>query len=113
MLNLEGCRGLVLGRFNRNSASNQVLPGFVEPISPMIRNCAELVEVNFGSTGLSYNSISFLADKLTTKVTKSFSVKSRCIQRRSYFFPTLDIYYCCDIDDFKKVGVFGEKYGPP
>ena len=79
MLNLEGCRGLILERcrissqhFNRNLASNpysnQVLPGIFEPIAPIIRNCNELVEVNFGSTGLSFNSISFLADNLTTKV---------------------------------------------
>ena len=75
VLNLEGCCGLILDRyrisshnFNRNLASNQVVPGILEPIAPIIRSCNELVEVNFGSTGLSFNSISFLADNLTTKV---------------------------------------------
>ena len=76
VLNLEGCRGLVLDRhqFNRNLASYQVAN--YQPIQPIIRKCTELVEVNFGSTGLSYNSISFLAGNLTKKVTKGFSVKS-------------------------------------
>ena len=70
VLNLEGCRGLVLDRhqFNRNLASYQVTN--YQPIQPIIRKCTELLEVNFGSTGLSYNSISFLADNLTKKVTK-------------------------------------------
>ena len=76
VLNLEGCRGLVLDRhqFNCNLASYQVAN--LQPIQPIIRKCTELVEVNFGSTGLSYNSISFLADNLSKKVTKGFSVKS-------------------------------------
>ena len=69
VLNLEGCRGLVLDRhqFNRNLASYQVANH--QPIQPIIRKCTELVEVNFGSTGLSYDSIRFLADNLTQKVT--------------------------------------------
>ena len=76
VLNLEGCRGLVLDRhqFNGNLASYQIAN--YQPIQPIIRKCTELVEVNFGSTGLSYNSISFLADNLTKKVTKRFLVKS-------------------------------------
>ena len=84
VLNLEGCRGLVLDRYQFNPnlakdyytvASYQVL-SYYQPIQPIIRKCTELVEVNFGSTGLSYNSISFLAGNLTKKVTKGFS--KRC-----------------------------------
>ena len=78
VLNLEGCRGLVLDRhqFNANLASYQVANYQLQPIQPIIRKCTELVEVNFGSTGLSYNSTSFLADNLSKKVTKGFLVKS-------------------------------------
>ena len=57
VLNLEGCCGLGLWSL--------MYPGS----SQIITKCTELVEVNFGSTGLSYDSIRFLADNLTQKVT--------------------------------------------
>ena len=94
VLNLEGCRGLVLDRhqFNANLASYQVANYQLQPIQPIIRKCTELVEVNFGSTGLSYNSISFLADNLTKKVTKRFLVKS-------FIF----LFWRCNITGAKKI----------
>ena len=94
VLNLEGCRGLVLDRhqFNANLASYQVANYQLQPIQPIIRKCTELVEVNFGSTGLSYNSISFLADNLTKKVTKRFLVKS-----------FISLFWRCNITGAKKI----------
>ena len=88
VLNLEGCRGLVLDRhqFNANLASYQVANYQLQPIQPIIRKCTELVEVTFGSTGLSYNSISFLADNLTKKVTKG--------QKLHFSLLTLQYYGC-------------------
>ena len=77
-------------QFNRNLASYQVAN--YQPIQPIIRKCTELVEVNFGSTGLSYNSISFLADNLTKKVTKRFLVKS-------FIF----LFWRCNITGAKKI----------
>ena len=81
VLNLEGCQGLVLGRWDVHqhhmgmvctSAQyrSSYIPDNSMPIQPIINKCTQLIEVNFGHIGLSHASIEYLVKNLTPTVEK-------------------------------------------